>query len=70
MTRRSPIRSLAPSTAADSPTPHRHSVATSGETTVTGPWKYASNRHTYESPKQIPAGAKPRSSRRLGRRRA
>ena len=69
-TSRGPIRSLAPSTSAERPTPQRHSVATSGETTVTGPWKYASNRQTYESPKKIPAGAKPRSSPRLGRRRA
>ena len=41
---RSPTPSLAPSTSAERPTPHRHSVATSGETTVTGPWKYASKR--------------------------
>ena len=45
-TSRGPTPSLAPSTSAERPTPHRLSVATSGETTDTGPWKYASNRQT------------------------
>jgi hypothetical protein len=55
---------------ADNPTPQRDSVATSGETTLTRPRKYASKRQTYERPKKMPAGANRRNSRPLGGRRA
>ena len=46
------------------PTPHSDSVATSGETIETRPWKYASKRHRYERPKRMPAGASRRASPR------